>query len=394
MKSDQASFDEIIDRRGTGCDKWDEMPRKLGVSKDDGIPMWVADMDFRPPEAVNDALRALMAHGIYGYHGDESSYLDAIRWWMSERHDWEVAREHIFTAHGLVNGTALCVDAFTDPGDGIVLLTPIYHAFFRILNAADREIVECPMPIRDGRYVLDFDAMDARMTGREKMLIFCSPHNPAGRVWTREELEGVAEFARRHDLILVSDEIHHDLVMPGHRHIPFAHLDDISDRLIMLTAATKTFNLAGAHTGNVIIADPDLRARFAKRKKALAISAGLFGIRVVEAAYSPEGAEWVDRLQVYLDGNRRLFEEGLNALPGIQVMPLEATYLAWADFSGTGMTSEEVRNRVYGEARLAPSAGETFGTGGEGFLRFNIATQRSRIREAVARLGAAFGDLQ
>jgi len=394
FSSDHAPFDEIVERRGTGCEKWDEMEARYGVPADDGIPMWVADMDFRPPQAVSDALRDLLAHGIYGYYGDETSYLDAIRWWMAERHGWAVAREHIFSAHGLVNGTALCVDAFTEPGDGVVLLTPIYHAFFRVLNAAGREIVECPMPVVNGRYAIDFDAMDARMTGREKMLIFCSPHNPGGRVWTRAELEGVAEFARRHDLILVSDEIHHDLVMPGHSHIPFARIDGIADRLVMLTAATKTFNIAGAHIGNVIIADEGLRARFAKRVKALGISTGLFGVKLVEAAYSPEGAEWVDRLTAYLDGNRRILDAAVSALPGVRSMPLEATYLAWVDFAGTGMSADEVAARVCGEAHIAPNMGSTFGAGGESFLRFNFATQRSRVRDAAARLTAAFGDLQ
>jgi cystathionine beta-lyase len=241
---------------------------------------------------------------------------------------------------------------------------------------------------------MDFAAYDAQMTGTERMLILCSPHNPGGRVWTREELQGVAEFARRHDLILVSDEIHHDLVMPGHGHIPMAHIDGIRNRLVMMTATTKTFNIAGAHLGNVIIPDERLRARFAQRMAAMGLSPNSFGLFMAEAAYSPEGAEWVDALCAYLDETRRLFDAGVNAIPGLKSMPLEATYLAWVDFSDTGMEAAEFTRRVEREARICVNHGPTFGSGGDGFLRFNIATPRARVAEAVERLQAAFADLQ
>ena len=388
------NFDEIIDRRGTRCSKWDSMEARYGVPAEDGIPMWVADMDFRAPDCVQDALRRMVGHGIYGYYGDESDYRAAIAWWMHERHGWQVAPEHIFTTHGLVNGTALCVDTFTEPGDGVVLFTPVYHAFARVIRAAGREVVECEMPVEDGLYRLDPEAWDAQMTGREKMLVLCSPHNPGGRVWSREELQQVADFARRHDLILVSDEIHHDLVFPGHRHTPMATIEGISDRLVMMTAPSKTFNIAGAHTGQVIIADDTLRRRFSARLAALGLSANSFGLEMTTAAYSPEGAAWVDELIAYLDANRRLFDEGIAAIPGLRSMPLQATYLAWVDFSGTGMDMAEVKARVERGARIAANHGETFGKGGETFLRFNFATPRARVEEAVERLQEAFGDLQ
>ena len=388
-------FDEIIDRRGTGCAKWDSMEPLYGVPAEGGIAMWVADMDFRPPQAVRDRLQAMIDHGVFGYPGDDTACRDAIRWWMRTRHGWEVEREAILTTHGLVNGTALCVDTFTEPGDAVVLFTPVYHAFHRVLKAAGRQITSLELALRDGRYEMDFNAWDARMTGRERMAILCSPHNPGGRVWGREELEGIAAFARRHDLILVSDEIHHDIVMPGHRHVPMARaVPDIRDRLLMLTATTKTFNIAGAHIGNVIVPDEALRRRLAARLAALGVSPNLFGLQMVEAAYSPEGAEWVDALNAYLDGNRRLFDEGVNAIPGMASMPIEGTYLAWVDFSGTGMDRAEFTARVERDARLAVSHGPTFGQGGESFLRFNIAMPRARVREAVERLQTAFSDLQ
>jgi len=389
------SFDEIIDRRGSHCVKWDMMQPIYGVPAEDGIAMWVADMDFRPPQAVQAAVERMAAHGIYGYFGDDSAYLAAIQWWMANRHGWQVAADSIFTTHGLVNGTGLCVDAFTAPGDAVMLMTPVYHAFARVISAAGRSVTECPLPIENGTYKLDFAAWEPLLTGREKMLILCSPHNPGGRVWSVEELQAIAEFCVRKDLILVSDEIHHDLVFPGAKHtvMPLA-APQILDRLVMMTAATKTFNIAGSHTGNVIIADPVLRERFKARMMALGISPNSFGLNMVTAAYSPEGAAWVDDLVVYLDGNRKIFDAGVNAIPGLRSMPLESTYLAWVDFSGTGMPGEEFAARVEKGARIAVNHGGSFGKGGESFLRFNLATPRSVVQEAVERLRAAFADLQ
>lgn len=387
-------FDEIIDRRGTHSMKWDMMEARYGISPEDGIPMWVADMDFRAPACVTEALRAMTDHGIYGYYGNDAGYRAAIGWWMAERHGWQIEPEWIETTHGLVNGTAMCIDTYTDPGDAVVIFTPVYHAFARVIRAAGREVRECPLVNDAGRYVMDLKACDGLMTGSERMVILCSPHNPGGRVWTRAELEGVAEFARRHDLVLVSDEIHHDLLMPGQRHIPMARIEGVQDRLVMMSATTKTFNIAGGHTGNVIIPDEGLRARFAARMAAMGMSPNSFGLVMAEAAYSPEGAEWVDALCAYLDGNRTLFDAGVNAIPGVTSMPLEATYLAWVDFTGTGMDAAEFTRRVEREARICVNHGATFGTGGESFLRFNLATPRARVAEAVARLQAAFADLQ
>ncbi|MGO4914286.1 MalY/PatB family protein [Pseudogemmobacter sp. W21_MBD1_M6] len=388
-------FDTIIDRKGTHSSKWDTMEKNYGVSPVDGIAMWVADMDFRPPQCVQDAVQAMVDHGVYGYFGDYGDYNAAIQWWMKNRHGWHIDPAWIFTTHGLVNGTSMCVETFTAPGDGVVLFTPVYHAFARVIKAAGREVVECPLAQNDGRYEMDFDAYDARMTGREKLVILCSPHNPGGRVWSKAELQGVADFCKRHDLVLVSDEIHHDLVMPGHKHTTMALVDpSITDRLVVMTATTKTFNIAGGHTGNVIIQDPDLRAPFAVKMAAFGISANSFGLIMATAAYSPEGAEWVDELVMYLDGNRRIFDEGINVIPGLASMDLESTYLAWVDFEGTGMSPDEYLRRVEQDAKIAVNHGPTFGKGGETYLRFNIACARSVVVDAVERMQKAFGDLQ
>ena len=389
------NFDQPIDRRGSHSVKWDMMERIYGVPADTGLAMWVADLEFHPPACVQQAVEKMAAHGVYGYFGDDTAYLDAIRWWMQTRHGWDVDAEAIFTTHGLVNAFGICLEACTAPGDGIVLMTPVYHAFARVIKAADRTLVECRLQTQGGSYQMDFAAWDRQMTGREKLLVLCSPHNPGGRVWTAEELQGVATFCQRHDLLLISDEVHHDLVFPGQRHLPMpVAAPQIIDRLIMMTATTKTFNIAGAHIGNVIIPDAALRQRFANRMMALGISPNSFGMHMATAAYSAEGAAWVDALMLYLDENRRVFDAGVNAIPGLASMPLEATYLAWVDFSGTGMDQAEFTSRVEKAAGIATNHGFTFGAGGETFLRFNIGAPRAQIVEAVRRLQQAFGDLQ
>ncbi|WP_376986586.1 MalY/PatB family protein [Bosea sp. R86505] len=395
MMSNAPNFDERIDRRGTHSSKWDMMEPLYGVPASEGIAMWVADMDFRPPACVQAALEGMAAHGLYGYFGDSKANHEAIRWWMQSRHGWEVEPASIFTVNGLVNGTALCVAAYTKPGDGVVLMTPVYHAFARVISAAGRQVVECQLAIENDRYVLDIAAWDAMMTGQERMFVLCSPHNPGGRVWTREELRAIAEFCVRHDLILVSDEIHHDLVMPGHKHMVMAlAAPEIMDRLVMMTATTKTFNIAGCHVGNIIVPDKALRAPLAAAINAAGVSPNSFGMMMATAAYRPDGAAWVDQLVAYLDGNRRLFEEGVGAIPGVRAMPLEATYLAWIDFTGTGMAPSEFTARIEKQALIAANHGPSFGKGGASFLRFNLATPRAVVAEAVDRLKQAFGDLQ
>jgi cysteine-S-conjugate beta-lyase len=389
------NFDEVINRFGTHSVKWDMMERLFGVPAEDGLSMWVADMDFRPPACVTDALQGMVDHGVFGYFGDDAAYKDAIIWWMKTRHNWTVDPNWIFTTHGLVNGTALCVDAYTNPGDGVVLMTPVYHAFARVIKSAGRQVVECELALQDGMYALDIAAWDAQMTGNERMFVLCSPHNPGGRVWTQDELKQIAEFCVRHDLILVSDEIHHDLVFAGATHIPMPlAAPEIMDRLVMMTATTKTFNIAGSHIGNVIIPDDKLRATFGARMGALGLSPNSFGLFMATAAYSQGGAEWLDALVPYLDRNRQTFDAGIAEIPGLRSMPLQATYLSWVDFTDTGMAPAEFKKRVEQGARIAANHGDSFGKGGEDFLRFNIAMPHSQIEQVVQRLQEAFSDLQ
>ncbi len=388
------NFDEVIDRRNTHSAKWDLIDKIYGVPKEDGIAMWVADMDFRPPMVAYDAINKMQDYGIFGYYGDEDSYREAIIWWMQNRHSWKIEPDWIFSTHGLVNGTALCIDTFSSPGEGVILFTPVYHAFYRIIKASGREVVECPLKLENETYKFDFDNYDNLLEGNEKIALLCSPQNPGGRVWTKEELRNVGKFCRKHGLVLVSDEIHHDLVFPGNKHITAPNaIPEVKDLLVMLTATTKTFNLAGSHTGNVIIEDEYLRGKFQKRMNALGISPNSFGLFLAEAVYSKDGAEWVDNLMNYLDENRKLFDDVISTIPDLVSMPLEATYLAWVNFEGLNLSNQEITDRIHKGAKLATNLGQTFGLGGDNFHRFNLATPRSILLEAMERFKTAFADL-
>lgn len=389
------SFNDPIDRRGTLSTKWDLLETLYDVPADDGLAMWTADSDYPTAPCVIDAVRAAADHGVFGYMLTSQTYLDAVQWWMKTRHAWDVETSWILTSQGLGNAIALCLDIWTDPGARVVTFNPVYHEFRLKIEKAGREVVACPLK-RDGdQYVLDLDDAQSRLDGSETMLIWCSPQNPSGRVWTAEELRAIADFATRNDLILVSDEIHHDLVFPGTTFVPLhVAAPDVTDRLIVLTAASKTFNIAGQRTGNMIIPDPKLRAAMQKRLNTLDYKPAGLSLAMITAAYSPEGAQWVDAQMAHLDENRKIFDAAIATIPGVYSMPLQSTYLAWVDFSGTGMSYEEISHRIRKTARIAPSAGPDFGPGGETFVRFNLATQRARVEEACARLTSAFSDLQ
>ena len=280
-------------------------------------------------------------------------------------------------------------------GDGIVIFPPVYHEFAHKVNKSGRRVVECPLVREGDSYGLDLGDAQSRLDGSEKLLLWCSPQNPSGRVWTPDELRAVADFAQRNGLILVSDEIHHDLVYPGRKFVPMdVAAPEARDRTVTLTAASKTFNIAGQRTGNMIIPDAKLRAEMRHRLATLDYDPGALGVAMITAAYSPEGAEWVDAQVAHLAENRRIFDATIAEIPGLWSMPLQATYLAWVDFSGTGMDHAEVVRRLREDARIATSSGPGFGSGGETYERFNLATQRARVEEACTRLKHAFSDLQ
>ena len=387
-------FDEIIERRGTNCSKYDSLGKLYGVTDPDAIPMWVADMDFKSPPAVQATLSNILKHGVYGYFGDDRAYKASIVSWMQARHGWEVTPGHILTTHGLVQAIGLCLQAFSKAREGVIVFSPVYHAFLRVIKANDRKLVESPLVIRDGVYHMDLDALETQLTGKERIVLISSPHNPGGRVWSADELKALAAFCVKHDLLLISDEVHAGLVYPGQTHSVMAMVaPEIEDRLITLTGASKAFNLAGEHTGQLIIPDKTMRDKVMKKIMAHSISPNRIGLMMTTAAFA-YGGPWLDALVEYLDGNRRLFEETMADLPGVSVMPLQSTYLAWADFSGTGMETAEVLERLQVRAKVVPSHGSTFGEGGESWMRFNIGMRRALLREALDRIRVAFSDLQ
>lgn len=389
------SFNDPIDRRGTHSTKWDMMEQLYGVSADDGLAMWTADSDFATAPCVIDAVHKMADHGVFGYVHVHDDYLSAIQWWMKTRHNWQIEKDWILTTQGLGHAIAMCLDVWTDPGDKVVTFNPVYMEFQSKTEKAGRVPVQIELPMENGRYVLDLDAAQQQLSGDEKMLIWCSPQNPSGRIWTTEELRAIADFCARNDLILVSDEIHHDLVYSGETFVPI-HIaaPEHSDRMVILTAASKTFNIAGQRAGNMIVPNSTLRRQMQNRLAALDYKPGSVALAMITAAYSPEGAEWVDDQMVHLAGNKALFDAAIDKIPGARSVPLQSTYLAWVDFSGTGMDHDEVSRRIRKDAKIAPSPGPVFGPGGETFIRFNLATQRATVEEACKRLLTAFADLQ
>lgn len=385
-------FDTVIDRRGTHCEKWDAMESRYGVSPSDGISMWVADMEFKPPPEVNEAIRRAADHGIHGYPGGLDDYHASIAGWMERRHGWRVEPWWITATHGIVNAVNLLVQTFCSPGDKIVVQPPVYYPFFGAVTGNGCQLVQNRLVRSGERYEMDLDDLEVLIDAKTRLLILCSPHNPGGRVWKRVELERLAQLCVDRGVIIVSDEIHHDLVYEGYVHTVLASLGpEVSRRVITCTSASKTFNLAGTMTGNVIIPDDSLRRRFRKHLTSCGIHVpNSFGILAATAAYE-HGEPWLEELLDYLQVNQQCISDVLESrLPEIRHMPLEGTYLAWLDFSGTGLEMKEVVQRIQERARLALSHGYTFGPGGENFMRLNFACPRSMLDEALDRLVVAF----
>jgi cystathionine beta-lyase len=389
-------FDRVIERRGTHATKWDLIARYSGIEAPDAIPMWVADMDFAAPPGVTEALAAEVQRGTHGYYADTGSWAAALCAWMAQRHGLHVEPAWISPVPGIVSGLGLILQAVSEPGDEVVVFPPAYHAFRRIILANQRQILDAQLIETDGRYFMDLDGLSKRLTPRTKAVFFCSPHNPGGVLWTPDEIRALAALCERHNLILVSDEIHCDLVFDGAKHTPtIVAAPEIADRLITCLAATKTFNLAGAHTGACVTSNAALKRRLDARIDASGLSSyNGFGMIATEAAWRT-GAEWLDALLIYLAANRDTFDTQIEAaIPSARPIRLAATYLAWVDFSGTGLPAAEVAARVKNRARIFASPGPQFGPGGETWLRFNFATPRSIIDEALGRLKDAFQDLQ
>ncbi|MBO5186907.1 MAG: pyridoxal phosphate-dependent aminotransferase [Prevotella sp.] len=376
-------FDNPIIRRGTGSYKWDEAPA------DDIIPMWVADMDFRAAQPIIDALQRRIDHGVFGYTLVDDEYYKAVTSWFERRHGWRIEREWIQYTSGVVPAVSAVIKALTMPGDKVIVATPVYNCFFSSIRNNGCEAAESPLICRNGRYEADYDDIERLAADpRSRIFLLCNPHNPGGRVWTREELLRINDICMRHGVTVVSDEIHCELVFNGHRYTPFASIDsDCLANSVTCCSPSKAFNTAGLQIANIISSSPETRAKI---DRAININevcdVNPFGVAALKAAYN-EGEEWLEALLEYIAGNyaalKAYFDEHL---PGVRLMPLEGTYLVWADIRSTGLTSGEAAKRLETEGRVMVSSGTIYGGAGEGYIRINIACPRERMMEGVRRI--------
>lgn len=382
------NFDEVIDRRSTKSLKWDRLKTRFG--REDVLAMWVADMDFMSPPCVQNALVKRAQHGVYGYAIHDDEFNQAVVNWMEHRHGFEIQPEWIATAIGVVPALTVIVQAFTEPGDGVLIQPPVYYPFKRVIENWDRRVVENPLVERNGKYEIDFDQLEEK--AREaKIMFLCSPHNPVGRVWTLDELQRIGEICARNGVLVVSDEIHSDLVYAGVRHIPFASISDaFAENSITCAAPSKTFNLAGLNTAYVVAKNPDLLRRYKLMlAKASMNEVNIFGIEALAAAYN-EGGPWLDELMKYLAGNLEYLNQYIqDNIPEIRVIQPEATYLVWLDCSALSLEKKELDQFLVHEALLALDEGHLFGDEGIGFQRVNIACPRSILEQGLRQLSDA-----
>lgn len=376
-------FDQLIPRRGTNSVKWDEEPAA------DILPMWVADMDFRTAPCVVEALRRRVEHGVYGYATVPESYYGAVTSWFARRHGWAPGADWILPVTGVIPALSAILRALTRPGDRVLVLTPVYNHFFIAIDNSGCSAAECELTYGDNRYTVDFDALERRAADPAvKLMLLCNPHNPAGRVWTPEELRRIGDICLRRDILVVADEIHCELVMPGFRYTPFASLcEEFERRSVTCTSPSKAFNLAGLQVANIFAADAALRARIGHSLQINETGEiGPFAIEALIAAYD-EGAEWLDALNEYLHGNYRFSREYFDRnLPQYPVLPLEGTYLVWVDCRASGLTSDELETKLLEEAKLRINPGAIYGEAGRDFIRLNIACPRKLLAEGLDRL--------
>lgn len=353
----------------------------------DVIPMWVADMDFECPPCVVSAVRERAANPIYGYEYRGSDFFNSIIRWMDRRHGWRVEKDWIIVTPGVVGAASAALQALTEAGDGVLIMPPVYHPFFAIINQNHRTVIESPLVNNGSHYAIDFDDLDRKLP-LAKVLLFCNPHNPVGRVFTREELQQVASLCRKHNVTIISDEIHSDLIMKPHRHIPMASLDEeTAARTLTLMAPSKTFNLAGLSTSVAIAGDESIRSRMNAQIEAWHVgSCNIFGSAALEAAYNG-GDEWLEQLLEYLSGNMDYVVDFVGKhLPGVATRKSEGTYMMWFDFRALSMSADELNDFIVQQAGLGLNQGTMFGTGGEGFMRINLATSRATVEKAMSQL--------
>lgn len=387
------NFDEIIDRTGTSATKMESLPKGC---PDDALPLWVADMDFACAEPILKALHERIDKKIFGYTMyDTDECLGAVLNWYKKRYGWEEQKENLFFCGGIVSAYAVLLNLLTKEGEGVVIQRPIYYPFTMKANSNGRQIVDSPLIYADGNYTIDFDDLDKKMAEpNNKVLVFCSPHNPAGRVWTEEEIRKVVDICKKYDKWIICDEIHCDLLRCGMTFHPILKVAlDYADRIAVCTAPSKTFNLAGMKTSNIVIHNKELQAAWKELigGKLSMNGAGTLGLTAMIAAYN-EGEEWLEQLKEYLDGNFAYIDAFLKEhLPKAHMVPSEGTYLAWIDFNGyVDGDAEKLEEIMQKKARVALDEGYIFGDAGRGFERINIATPRSVVEDCMDRILKAF----
>ena len=388
-------FDEVIDRRNTDCLKYDFAVQR-GRPKD-VLPFWVADMDFSIAQEIEDALVKRCQHGIFGYSEATDGYFAALQNWYLKHFNWQVQRPWLIKTPGVVFALAMAVKAFTEPGDGVLVQQPVYYPFTEVIRDNDREVVNAPLALVNGHYEIDFADLEQKLANpKVKLMFLCSPHNPVGRVWTKEELLKVGDLCLKYNVITVSDEIHSDFVWDDNVHTPFATLgEEYQQNCIVCTAPSKTFNLAGLQVSNIFISNQKLRRAFRKQIDAAGYSQlNTLGLVACQAAYA-YGEEWLTQVKAYIRSNITFVDDYLKQnLPQIKMLPIEGTYLVWLDCSALGMTADEREQWLWHEAKLWLDGGGIFGKEGEAFERINVACPRATLLQGLEQLKAAVAKLQ
>ncbi len=384
----QYNFDEIIERRGTDCVKYDMLETYFGNA--DALPLWVADTDFAVPDFIMNALRERMDHNILAYSYRTDGFFQSIICWLDRRHNWKIEREMITTSPGVVSAVSLLIMALSEPGDKVIVQPPVYFPFFTSIKGLDRKMVENPLIIQDGRYTFDFENLKKGIDDHTKLLILCSPHNPGGMVWKKDELEELCRICTENGIFIISDEIHADLVFSGNKHIPISLIsDEIAMKSAVLMAASKTFNVAGLSSAFVIIPNKKVRLKYEQVLNTVHIHSGnIFGNIATEAALR-DGYDWLDQLLVYLEDNYNVVKTFISErLPKVKIMKPEATFLVWMDLSAYNLSEKELMKRLI-EGGIALNHGSKFGKGGEGYFRLNFGCPRSVLKEGLIKLEKA-----
>ncbi len=393
MSEGKYNFDEPIDRHGTACEKWDFLKERFG--QEDLLPLWVADMDFQSPKPVIDALVSRANHGVYGYTGLTQQYYDSVINWYKRRYNWTIRKEWIVFTPGVIPAIDFAIRAFTNPGDKIIVQTPVYYPFFDSIESNGRQVLENPLKLSDGRYEMDFEDLEKKAKDpRARAMILCSPHNPVGRVWSKQELTKLGRICLDNNLLVISDEIHSDIRYSGIVHTNFATIsEDFSNNSITCTSASKTFNLAGLQISNIIIPNGKIRQDFLNSVSTMGMDLpNSFAATAVQVAYD-ECEDWFEEFLKYLKGNLDFLKEFIRKeIPEAKVIEPEGTYLVLLDFREIEPDSEKLQNLLLREAKVAFVKGSVFRSGGEGFERVNIACPRSILERALNQVADAVKD--